>query len=55
MEVDGLRCSSEELMCRKTQLASEVDVLQRHMSVLSGQNRQLGIELDGFVATDHEV
>lgn len=55
IEVDGLRCSSEEQMNRKTQLQAEVSELHRHMGCITNTNRALSVELESFVAADAEV
>ena len=55
LEIDGLRCSSEEQMTRKTQLQAEIGALGRHMGCITNTNRELSVELESFVAADAEV
>lgn len=54
-EIDNLRMSSEELMNRKQNLAAEIAALDKHMGCISHTNKQLSVELDGFVIADEEV
>ena len=40
---------------RNSSLKEELEALNRHAEVLTGQNRELQVELEGFVATDEVV
>ena len=55
IEVEGLRCSSEELYMRKQQLQVEIEALEKHMGCLTQTNKELSTELESFVAADMEV
>ena len=55
MEIEGLRCSNEDLYIRKQQLHVEVESLEKQMACLTQTNKQLSHELESFVHADMEV
>ena len=44
-EIDDVRFSNSSMIDRNEDIQAEIDALQRHVSLLEGQNRDLNIEL----------
>ena len=51
-EIEDVRFSSSSMIDRNEDIKAEIDALQRHVSLLEGQNRDLNTELSRFVETD---
>ena len=54
-EQDDLRFASQSLGCRNDDIRAEIEALEHHCNVLTGQNRELNIELERFVQTDEQI
>jgi chromosome segregation ATPase len=54
-EQDDLRFANQSLHCRNEDTRSEIEALEHHCNVLTGQNRELNIELERFVQTDEQI
>jgi hypothetical protein len=51
-ELDDVRFSNSSMLDRNDDIKAEIDALQKHVSLLESQNRDLNIELERFVETD---
>jgi hypothetical protein len=51
-ELDDVRFSNSSMLDRNADIKAEIDALQKHVSLLESQNRDLNIELERFVETD---
>ena len=54
-EQDDLRFANSSLQANNVDMRAEVDALQHHCNVLSGQNAELNAELTRFVDTDEQI
>lgn len=54
-EQDDLRCLNSNLSGQNGDLQAEIDALENHCNVLTGQNRELNVELQRFVETDEQI
>lgn len=54
-EQDDLRFANHSLNARNDDVKAEIEALEHHCNVLSGQNRELNIELERFVQTDEQI
>ena len=52
---DDLRFANSSLQANNADMRAEVDALQHHCNVLSGQNVELNAELTRFVDTDEQI
>lgn len=51
-EQEDLRFANQSLGCRNDDVKCEIEALEHHCNVLTGQNRELNTELERFVQTD---
>lgn len=54
-ELENLKYSNDALLDRSHEIKMELDSLNAHAELLTGQNRDLQHELDSFVETDEVV
>ena len=54
-EQDDLRFANSSLSANNVDMRAEVDALQHHCNVLTGQNGELNTELNRFVDTDEQI
>lgn len=54
-EQDDFRFANHSLNARNDDVRAEIEALEHHCNVLSGQNRELNIELERFVQTDEQI
>jgi len=54
-EQEDLRFATQSLGCRNDDVRAEIEALEHHCNVLTGQNRELNTELERFVQTDEQI